>query len=77
MLTPPAALPPIDAVTVQCRAHIEAFATKHKLSVDDALRYALDIANIILDVKATPGTEIYAYRCRNRYKLRLFGPESK
>lgn len=73
MSTTPSTEVPAETVSAQRWARIETFAAKHGLSVDDALRHAIDIADLILDVKAAPGTEIYAYRNDTRYRLTIAG----
>ena len=70
-VTPSADLP-ADTVSAQRWARLEAFAAKHGLSLDAALRRAIDIADVILDAKAMPGTEIYAFRNEKRYRLDIF-----
>ena len=73
MSTLPAVPPSTDAVTARRWAQLEAFAAKQKLSVDDALQRALDIASVVLDAKTQPGAEFYLFVKGERYgKLDLY-----
>jgi len=47
-------------------------AEKHGWSLDEAMRRALDITNIVLDAKdEDPDSKVYVYRSGKRYSLEL------
>ena len=58
-----------DALSTQRWAALEAFASKRGLSLDTALRRALDLSGLILDALDEPDTHIYLYRKSRRYSL--------
>ena len=50
---------------------LEAFAHRHGWTVDQAVRTALKIADIVLESNEEPGSKTYVYRGGKRYALEI------
>ncbi len=65
-----------DALSPRRWAQLEAFANKHSLSLDAALRRAVDLSDTILDALDEPDSHVYVYRQGKRYSLKLYPLDS-
>jgi hypothetical protein len=50
---------------------LEDFARRHGWTMNQALRTALKITNIVLESKDEPGSKVYVYRGGKRYALEI------
>ena len=65
------AAPNTPLVSPDYMQRLETLAQNHGWSLDEAMKRALDITEVVLDAKDDPQSKVYVYRSGRRYALEV------